>query len=185
MGTLRVQPFVSLGKLLGEIERYISAFPLQLDIELFVREAVTIIGRVNVEVRILRNECSSRYRSCLVSSAKFHDFIFWFRQTTRVDLNIGRWFTIRQKESEGTIDDLPDIGLHLTGGLLSAPGCPASEQKSNYGQYANSDTHDYAFPQSSPCTRKIESRGSTRAFAVRPSCFDIARRIIRKSTCSR
>lgn len=126
---MRVQPFVSLGKLLGEIERYISAFPLQLNIELFVREAVTSIGRVNVEVRGLRNECSSRYRSRLVSSVKLKDFIFWFCQTTRADLNIGRWLTIRQKESEGEIDDLLDIGLHLAGGLLSAPDCPASEQK--------------------------------------------------------
>lgn len=164
MRTLRVQPFVSLGKLLGEIERYISAFPPQLNIELFVREAVTFIGRINVEVRGLRNECSSRYRSRLVSSVKLKDFIFWFRQTTRVDLNVSRWLTIRQKKSEGTIDDLLDIGLHLAGGLLSAPDCPASEQKSNYGQYANSDTHDYAVPQSSPRTRN-----------------EVAKRIIRRS----
>lgn len=124
---MRMQPFVSLGKLLGEIERYISAFPLQLNIELFVREAVTFIGRVNVEVRGLRNKCSSRYRSRLVSSAKLKDFIFQFRQTTRVDFNIGRWLTIRQKGSERTIDDLLDIGLHLAGGLLSAPDCPAEQ----------------------------------------------------------
>ena len=140
---MRVQPFVSLGKLLGKIERYIPAFPLQLNIELFVRVAVASIGRVNVEVRTLRNECSSRYRSRFVSSAKLKDFILWFRQTTRVDLNIGRWLTISQKESEGEIDDLLDIGLHLAGGLLSTPECTASKQKSNYGQYANSDTHDF------------------------------------------
>ena len=124
---MRVQPFVSLGKLLGEKERYISALPPQLNIELFVREAVTFIGRVNVEVRGLRNKCSSRYRSRLVSSAKLKDFIFQFRQTTRVDFNIGRWLTIRQKGSEGTIDDLLDIGLHLADGLLSAPDCPAEQ----------------------------------------------------------
>ncbi|WP_297154011.1 hypothetical protein [uncultured Ellagibacter sp.] len=140
---MKVQPFVSLGKLLGEIERYIPAFPLQLNIELFVRVAVASIGRVNVEVRTLRNERSSRYRSRFVSSAKLKDFILWFRQTTRVDLNIGRWLTISQKESEGEIDDLLDIGLHLAGGLLSTPEYTASEQKSNYGQCANSDTHDF------------------------------------------
>lgn len=124
---MRVQPFVSLGKLLGEIERYIPAFPLQLNIELFVRRAVTSIGRVNVEVRSLRNECSSRYRSRLVSSVHLNDFIFWFRQTTRIDLNIGHRLTISQKESEGEIDDLLDTRLRLAGGLLSTPECAASE----------------------------------------------------------
>lgn len=124
---MRMRPFVSLGKLLGEIERNIPAFPLQLDIELFVRETVASIGRVNVEVRILRNECSSRYRSRLVSSVHLKNFILWFRQTTRVDLNIGHRLTISQKESEGEIDDLLDIGLRLADGLLSAPECAASE----------------------------------------------------------